>query len=114
MASSPLFDIEESQLTSLEDKVILITGGSSGIGLATAKLCLKQGAKVVVGDVNECPIDKSESLVYQHVDVRDWESQADLFKKAIEVFGRVDHVYANAGSCLYSKQSIISKPLSIC
>ena len=92
------FDIDNFQLTGLKDKVVLITGGSSGIGLATAKLCLEVGAKVVVGDVNKCPIEaSSDSFVYQHVDVRDWKSQAALFKKAIETFGRADHVYANAG-----------------
>ncbi|KAK3718306.1 hypothetical protein LTR37_005119 [Vermiconidia calcicola] len=94
--AAPFFDIEESELTSLKDKVILITGCSSGIGLATVKLCLNAGAKVVGGDVNPCP-HSSDSLIYERVDVTDWKSQAALFKKAIEAYGRVDHIFANAG-----------------
>ena len=94
--AAPFFDIEESELTSLRDKVILITGCSSGIGLATVKLCLNAGAKVVGGDVNPCP-HSSDSLIYARVDVTDWKSQAALFKKAIEAHGRVDHIFANAG-----------------
>ena len=96
MEPPQFFDIQESQLTSLKDKVVIITGASSGIGLATARLCLDLGAKVVVGDVQKCPIE-SESLTFQQVDVRDWKSQTALFKKGVEVFGRVDHVFANAG-----------------
>lgn len=89
-------DIKDEDLTLLKDKVILITGGSSGIGLASVKLFLSLGAKVVVGDVNPCPIS-SDNLTYQVVDVTDWKSQLQLFKKAIEVYGHVDHVFANAG-----------------
>lgn len=101
--ASPFFGIDDSQLTDLKDKVVLITGGSSGIGLATARLCLDLGAKIVVGDVNKCPVE-SDSLTFQHVDVRDWESQSALFKKVVELYGRVDHVYANAGAYSHARQ----------
>ena len=95
MSPPAFFEIQDSELSSLKDKVILITGGSSGIGLATAKLCLDLGAKVVVGDVNPCPLD---GVTFQKVDVTDWKSQTALFKKAIEAYGKVDHVHANAGA----------------
>jgi NAD(P)-dependent dehydrogenase (short-subunit alcohol dehydrogenase family) len=92
------FDITPSDPTmkNLKDKVVLITGGSSGIGLATTKLMLDLGAKVAVGDVNPCPVTDGQ-IVFQKTDVRDWNSQAALFKKAVEKFGRIDHVFANAG-----------------
>jgi NAD(P)-dependent dehydrogenase (short-subunit alcohol dehydrogenase family) len=92
------FDISPSDpmMKNLKDKVVVITGCSSGIGLATTKLCLEHGAKVAGGDMNPCPIT-NERLLFQQVDVRDWNSQAALFKKAFEKFGRIDHVFANAG-----------------
>ena len=92
------FDITHSDplLKNLEDKVVVITGGSSGIGLATTKLLLELGARVAVGDMNPCPVTDGQ-IVFQETDVRDWNSQAALFKKAVEKFGRIDHVFANAG-----------------
>ena len=92
------FDITPSDPTmkNLKDRVVLITGGSSGIGLATTKLMLDLGAKVAVGDVNPYPITDGQ-IIFQQTDVRDWNSQAALFKKAVEKFGRIDHVFANAG-----------------
>jgi NAD(P)-dependent dehydrogenase (short-subunit alcohol dehydrogenase family) len=50
---------------------------------------------VVVGDINECP--EKNGVTFQQTDTRDWNSQAALFKKAIEVHGKIDHVFANAG-----------------
>ena len=50
---------------------------------------------MVVGDLNPCPL---EGVTYQKVDVADWSSQVALFKKAIELHGRIDHVHANAGT----------------
>lgn len=95
MAAPEWFDIKDSDFAPLKDKVVVITGGSSGIGLATTKLLVSNGAKVVVGDLNECPV---KEVVYQKVDVRDWKSQLALFKKAIETYGQIDHAFANAGA----------------
>lgn len=46
--------------------------------------------------MNACPITEG-ALLFQQTDVRDWKSQLALFEKAVEKFGRVDHVFANAG-----------------
>lgn len=59
-------------------------------------MCLNAGAKVVVGDVNECP-EELENLTYCHLDTSSWESTVKFFKRAIELHERVDHVFANAG-----------------
>ena len=92
------FDIssDDPKLKALKDKVIVITGASSGIGLATTKLCLELAAKVAVCDMNPCPVT-DDKLLFEKVDVREWKAQAAFFKKAVEKFGRIDHVFANAG-----------------
>lgn len=95
----PYFDItpQDPTMKNLKDKIILITGCSSGIGLATTKTCLHLGAKVVGADLNPSPIDQTDAFVFQKTDVTSWDSQLALFEKAIEKFGRIDHVFANAG-----------------
>ncbi|CAG8276600.1 unnamed protein product [Penicillium salamii] len=86
-------------LDDLSERVVYITGGASGIGRATAELCLKQGANVVIGDLNPLPADlqTSDKLKYIHVDVCSWESQRDAFIQIEAWYGHIDHVFANAG-----------------
>ncbi|KAJ5259746.1 hypothetical protein N7524_008808 [Penicillium chrysogenum] len=86
-------------LEGMKDKVVLITGGASGIGKATAELCLKHGATVIIGDLNSLPSDleTSENLKFIQLDVCSWESQIAAFLQVEDWFGRIDHVFANAG-----------------
>ncbi|KAL4915778.1 hypothetical protein BDW62DRAFT_120358 [Aspergillus aurantiobrunneus] len=101
------FQIPLESLTPLKDKVVLITGSSSGIGKATVQLCLNLGAKVIAGDINPLPIDflqdskeagvSSASLLFVKTDVSDWASIRNLFIRGVERFGVIDHVFANAG-----------------
>lgn len=74
-------------------------GGASGIGKATAELCLKHGANVIIGDMNSLPSDLeiSEKLRFIKLDASSWENQRDAFIQVEEWFGRIDHVFANAG-----------------
>ncbi|KRM89800.1 SDR family oxidoreductase [Fructilactobacillus florum] len=86
----------------MKDKVLVITGGSSGIGAATAKLAAKQGAQVVIGARNEQQLQKAatanpERISYQVTDVTDQESVKALIQFAITKFGKVDILYNNAG-----------------
>lgn len=75
------------------------SGGVSGIGKATAELCLKHGATVIIGDLSPLPSDLelSEKLKFIKLDVCSWESQRNAFIQIEEWFGRIDHVFANAG-----------------
>ena len=88
---------------SIQDKVVVITGASSGIGAATAKLLASQGAKVVLGARRQ---DRLEALVqeigdnarYQVTDVTHSQEVHDLIQLAVDLYGRVDVLYNNAGT----------------
>lgn len=87
----------------LDGKVALITGGNSGIGLAAARLFVKEGAKVVITGRNAGTLDTAvaelgnASALAVQADATDPESSAKAVAAAIEAFGRLDIVYANAG-----------------
>lgn len=78
---------------------LISIGGSSGIGRATAQLCLDLGAKVVVGAINppKPEFTNNENLKFLNVNVTEWEGLRNMFIQAMEWFGRIDHVFANAG-----------------
>lgn len=89
----------------IKDKVVVITGASSGIGEATAKLLAKNGAKVVLGARREnrlqAIVDDIEKdggqAAYKTVDVRDADEVAALVKLAKDKFGKLDVIFNNAG-----------------
>ena len=90
----------------LNDKTILITGGASGIGLATVQRCLQEGAKVVMADLpgSDGPA-QAQALNAQYpgrcafvpVDVTSTEQVDALVAAAVGRFGRLDGVFNNAG-----------------
>jgi NAD(P)-dependent dehydrogenase (short-subunit alcohol dehydrogenase family) len=86
----------------LKDKVALITGGNSGIGLATARLFVAEGAKVAVTGRNQETLDAvaaelgPDVLVIQ-ADVSDFPAMERAVAAAVERFGKLDVLFANAG-----------------
>ncbi len=86
----------------LKDKVTLITGGASGIGKATAELFAREGAKVVICDVNE---EAGKALVAQlgndatfyKVNVADRQAVQAWVDDVVARYGRVDVLVNNAG-----------------
>jgi short-subunit dehydrogenase len=85
----------------IQDKVAIVTGASSGIGFATAKLLSQNGAKVVLAARSKEKLDNfskelPDSLVVQ-VDMTDEIQIKSLVVKTIEHFGRVDILINNAG-----------------
>lgn len=105
----PSITLDDSQLGPLKNKVVIITGGSSGIGLATVEKLLAHGTKVVVGDLNppKASFDAS-AFTFQTCDVTSWASLVALFKTALEAHGHIDHVFANAGIAGYKKESYVN------
>ncbi len=84
----------------LKGKVILITGGASGLGKATAERFDKEGAKVVIADINEEGKNVAENLnnaIFINTDVTDHEQVKKSIDKAVEKFGQVDVIFNNAG-----------------
>lgn len=88
--------ITDKDIPSLDGKIVVLTGGSSGIGLAASKIFASHGAKVFNGDMNPPKEEEnlSDSVVFVKTDVSSWESVLALFKAA---GGEVDIVVANAG-----------------
>jgi len=91
-----------------DGKVVLITGGASGIGAATARRFVAEGARVMLGDLNE---DGGQAMVqalgraaaFHHVDVRQHTQVDALVDAAVRQFGRLDVVFNNAGIGGYGK-----------
>jgi len=89
----------------LKEKVALITGGASGIGRETALLFAREGARVVVVDVNDAAGKETVKLVerekgqaaYVHADVSKAADCEKMVAAAEKTFGRLDVVFNNAG-----------------
>jgi meso-butanediol dehydrogenase/(S,S)-butanediol dehydrogenase/diacetyl reductase len=89
-----------------EGKVGIITGGSSGIGAATARRLSREGARLVLADINAAAGEAlakelaagSDRVAFRACDVRDQAQVEALVAFAVERFGRLDLLFNNAGS----------------
>jgi 3-oxoacyl-[acyl-carrier protein] reductase len=93
-------------MTALDGRVIAITGATAGIGEATARLAVEAGAKVALGARRRERLDTlvgtlGEAAVGVEMDVRDPEGSQRLVAAAIESFGGLDVMVANAGIGAY-------------
>ncbi|KAL5335560.1 hypothetical protein BJX70DRAFT_410370 [Aspergillus crustosus] len=94
---------------SLEDKVIVLTGGANGIGASLVEYACENGALVCFGDL---AVEPGEALakkvsgdgnasppraLFVRTDVTSYDSLLGLFDKAMQVYGRIDHAVAGAG-----------------
>jgi 3-oxoacyl-[acyl-carrier protein] reductase len=91
---------------SLRDSVAVITGASAGIGRATARELLDAGARVVLGArrkerLDEIADEDRERVASVEMDVRSPDDCRRLVETALERFGRVDCLIANAGIGMY-------------
>ncbi len=86
----------------LNNKVAVITGANSGIGLATAKLYLQEGAKVVLSGRRQEALDKVAAglegdFITVKADVSIAEDNKRLIKEATAKYGKIDVLFLNAG-----------------
>ena len=89
----------------LKDKVALITGAGAGIGRASALKFAREGAKVVVVDIQASAAEETVSLINKEggkavgisADVADSQSVKQMIKKAVDTYGRLDILFNNAG-----------------
>lgn len=84
----------------LEGKNAVITGGASGIGLATARRLAAEGARVVIADVSEeqgTAAAQEVDGLFVRTDVTDAKSVEELFQRTHDEYGSVDVAFNNAG-----------------
>jgi NAD(P)-dependent dehydrogenase (short-subunit alcohol dehydrogenase family) len=86
----------------LKNKTAFITGGSSGIGLTTARLFLAEGAKVAITGRKQEALDAAVKelggdVIAIQADATDVEAMEKAVAQAVEKFGKLDIVFANAG-----------------
>lgn len=85
----------------LRDKVVIVTGSTTGIGEATARQCIAEGAHVMIHGRDEeraqvVATDLGDKSAYYLGDIADPQTCEDLITKTVERFGRVDAVVNNA------------------
>jgi NAD(P)-dependent dehydrogenase (short-subunit alcohol dehydrogenase family) len=101
---------EQAVVRRLVDRVAVVTGGASGIGLATARRFAAEGAHVVVGDVDpssgKAAADEVGGLFVQ-VDVTSPEQVTALFDAAVSTYGGLDIAFNNAGISSPDDDSIL-------
>lgn len=83
-----------------KEKVAVVTGGASGIGLATTKKLLSEGANVVILDLKmdeEIINSLGENVLYLKCDVSNEENVKNCIEEIIKKFDHIDYLVANAG-----------------
>ncbi len=89
----------------LKDKVAIITGGANGIGRETTLAFVKEGAQVMIWDINREKADETIKLAgdlgskisFLEVDIRKYENVADATEKTVQQLGKIDILINNAG-----------------
>ena len=98
----------------LAGRVAVITGGGSGIGLASARRLASEGATIVIGDVDETSGAQAAEEVgglFVKVDVTDAGQVESMFQQAVDTYGSLDIAFNNAGISPPDDDSILTTEL---
>ena len=85
------------------NKVAVVTGGASGIGAASVRLMVAEGAQVMIGDMDDAGASAvaaelgTDRVAHRHCDVANEADVNALMSAAVEQFGRLDVLVNNAG-----------------
>src|SRR5258705_1575196 len=95
-------DHTENDMKRVEGKVALVTGGNSGIGLATAKRLQEEGAKVAIAGRSRKPLDEAvktigNGVVAVQADVAKFTDVDKLYAEVSRKLGKIDVLFVNAG-----------------
>lgn len=90
----------------LKDKVAIVTGGARGMGAATARLFVAEGAKVVIADVldedgKKLAGELQGKTIFEHLDVTEEQNWRRVIERTISSFGKIDVLVNNAGVLLF-------------
>ncbi len=95
----------------VKNKVAIVTGGAGGLGKAEASLLAKEGAKVVVTDLDEAAVERlakeissqGATAISTRHDVTSESEWSRVLEQTLEAFGRLDILVNNAGVIIYKK-----------
>lgn len=103
--NGPLTDLTHS----MKDKVVIITGGSRGIGLETTKDLLRQGATVIIASRDQIQANQAMEEIqnnsqkarcsFMHLDLTDYDNIKQFVEEIKSKYGKIDILINNAGSC---------------
>jgi NAD(P)-dependent dehydrogenase (short-subunit alcohol dehydrogenase family) len=106
------------QLKNFENRVAVITGGASGIGLGLATVLAGRGAIVAIADVEEAPLAEAvesltriggrDKVLGVQTDVSKYESVVSLRERVVDQLGSVDLLFNNAGVCTFNPVSEVA------
>ncbi len=99
-----------------EEHIVLVTGGNSGIGLATARAFIREGAQVVITGRDQATLDAAQrelgnNAIAVRADVSNNDDLDRLYALIREKFGRIDVLFANAGIAKFAPTKDVNEAM---